>query len=883
MIRVLAMTHSQPTPSTPYGRCAALAWHAAWLIAIAIFLAPVRAAGSTAPAPRYGPAPAWVTPAPPANPSGQTDGARGQRLLLTDRQVRVDARSVESYLRIDREISDESGLQSSSQVVIELDPTYESVEIHSVLVRRNGETLDRFDPSAIRIAQREPNLEWQVFDGRLSVVLLVPDLRVHDVLSVAYTVRGADPTLKGKYGETFALGARWPMDRLRVRLLFPVAAPLSVHVEMPDESLPTLAPTVRDLGEFREYVWDRTLLTAAVDVERTPSWYIPVPVVAVSEFASWHDVSRWGAELFHLEGAAPALRQWLEETRRASPTVEELIVAVIRFVQDEVRYVAVEVGVARRRPNDPAVVFSRRYGDCKDKAALLTTLLRAAGVQAHPTLVSTSLGHTLDRWPPHPGLFDHVIVRVTWRGDDYWVDATETLQGGGLDRLRFSEFERALPLEEAGAELIPIAPEPQSQVIQDEFRVSQPEVDTPTLLDSTREYRGPKADCMRRFLQSATIEQVSTYFMALYRADFPSIRIEKPLEHTDDRTENRVYVAAHFGILNFWHWSDELGQYEGDWYARRVDEFVPTAGEGRAAPLAIPFPFHLHEVVKVTVPFDLSWHKEQSTSDSPAFAFDSSQGRFRSTWWNTYDLRTKTAVLGLADFEKHRSATSSGSQPVSGHLWLWPKGFNGWGLAGLLVWAALLIWTAWRAYRVDMGPAGALLDEALARRKVRGWLVVLLVFLVLASLGELGGTVKLSRFVLSRRLWLSWVANGEGRIGAWGIVRALHSLFAETVLSAYFCLLIALFLKRRRSLRWQLAVALSAVIGESVVDLFLYELPGVPLWQHAGIGARITVACLWIAYAWRSKRLRETFVVDGQPLLIAGNREDGLANAAIAS
>lgn len=104
--------------------------------------------------------------------------------------------------------------------------------------------------------------------------------------------------------------------------------------------------------------------------------------------------------------------------------------AATRFVQDQIRYVALETGLSRRRATNPEVVLARRFGDCKDKSVLLATLLRLGGIDAEPALVSTGWRDHLGQALPSAGAFDHVIVHVPpgpVAGDDLWIDATASL------------------------------------------------------------------------------------------------------------------------------------------------------------------------------------------------------------------------------------------------------------------------------------------------------------------------------------------------------------------------------------------------------------------------------------------------------------------------
>ena len=104
--------------------------------------------------------------------------------------------------------------------------------------------------------------------------------------------------------------------------------------------------------------------------------------------------------------------------------------------------------------------MSRRFGDCKDKALLLVTLLRALGTEAEPALVNTEARQAIADWLPSPLAFDHVIVRFVFQSRTYWVDATRALQRGTLAHFEDPPFARALVVREGetGLSEIPAPP-----------------------------------------------------------------------------------------------------------------------------------------------------------------------------------------------------------------------------------------------------------------------------------------------------------------------------------------------------------------------------------------------------------------------------------------
>src|SRR5204862_5781783 len=87
------------------------------------------------------------------------------------------------------------------------------------------------------------------------------------------------------------------------------------------------------------------------------------------------------------------------------------IQALAKFVQGEVRYVAIEIGIGGFRPHPAQDILRNRYGDCKDKATLLSALLREIGVESYYVLINSRRGVVLPEFPSAM-VFDHVILAI---------------------------------------------------------------------------------------------------------------------------------------------------------------------------------------------------------------------------------------------------------------------------------------------------------------------------------------------------------------------------------------------------------------------------------------------------------------------------------------
>ncbi|UEG49039.1 DUF3857 domain-containing protein [Ferruginibacter lapsinanis] len=106
-------------------------------------------------------------------------------------------------------------------------------------------------------------------------------------------------------------------------------------------------------------------------------------------------------------------------------TEREKAQAIYLWVQNHIKYVAFEDGLEGFVPRQAADVCSKRYGDCKDMASLLTAMLNASGIQAHFTWIGTrSIPYTYSE-VPLPITDNHMISSA--KIDNEWIffDATD--------------------------------------------------------------------------------------------------------------------------------------------------------------------------------------------------------------------------------------------------------------------------------------------------------------------------------------------------------------------------------------------------------------------------------------------------------------------------
>jgi len=149
----------------------------------------------------------------------------------------------------------------------------------------------------------------------------------------------------------------------------------------------------------------------------------PQPAISWTTFKSWEEVGAWFGSLSKdRTTATPELKAKVDELTKGKTTDDEKIQAIYDYVSTQVRYIGVAFGIGRYQPHAAETVMDNQYGDCKDKHTLLAALLKAAGYDAWPALISDSIKPNPDL--PSPGQFDHVITVVLRGSDKIWLDST---------------------------------------------------------------------------------------------------------------------------------------------------------------------------------------------------------------------------------------------------------------------------------------------------------------------------------------------------------------------------------------------------------------------------------------------------------------------------
>ncbi|HYC97417.1 tetratricopeptide repeat protein [Brevundimonas sp.] len=507
-------------------------------VALAALLA-MLASTASAQEVELAPAPAWVM-APPADPPTPAAGDAALRTLAIDHQIRFDAEGTHTYVFQRFQVLTRQGLSSVGTVSLVWSPPRETIQVHALRLIRDGQTIDVLASQQFETLRRESNLESAMLDGSLTATLQPRDIRVGDILELAFTSHDTHGVLAPHLESFDGAGGGEAIDRYRLRASWSEDHPMRVMASAPWAD-------VRPRRVGRDWVYEIDARTLAP--ERMPD-DLPVRFtlsrsVQFTDFGSWADASRVMAPLYEqgatLEPDSPLLAE-IERIRAGHDTDAARAAAALRLVEDQVRYLALSMGEGNYVPASADEVWRSRYGDCKGKTVLLLALLKGLGIEAEAVLVSTGWGDGLDVQLPLLAWFDHVIVRATVDGKAYWMDGTR-IGDRTLDGLVPEAYRWGLPVRAAGAVLEaveqPPLTVPSMEVVAELDARAGLDADAGMSIDII--YRGDHATAVRRQLGSIPPDQLETMFKSQWDSDEAGMTIDA-VETRYDEPANELHL-----------------------------------------------------------------------------------------------------------------------------------------------------------------------------------------------------------------------------------------------------------------------------------------------------------------------------------------------------
>ncbi|MCA9522004.1 MAG: DUF3857 domain-containing protein [Myxococcales bacterium] len=254
------------------------------------------------------------------------------------------------------------------------------------------------------------------YDFRKRVVTF-PTLRRGDVIEVLYRIDEYEaPFIPGYFGDFHSFGEVYPTDEALYLVDRPASLAIHYGLRRATAKKSQISVEQRSRGGRRITAFRVRRLAGLFELEHVPGLSLRAPTLHISTIASWSELARR-----YRAFAAPtksarrsigwrALEKKARDLTRGLSGTRARVAAIHRFVTQSIRYVGLELGVHGYKPYDPATVYTRRFGDCKDKAMLMQAMLATVGVSAQLTLVRTRDLGPIDGRLGSLAVFNHAML-----------------------------------------------------------------------------------------------------------------------------------------------------------------------------------------------------------------------------------------------------------------------------------------------------------------------------------------------------------------------------------------------------------------------------------------------------------------------------------------
>ncbi len=267
----------------------------------------------------------------------------------------------------------------------------------------------------------DSQMQSNIYDPNVKVVRVnIPGLEIGDVLR-AVTRQNIDRAIiPGEYSEESVFEGSSYIRHMSYVVHSPKDRPLK-KIALRDPVPGTITYTTAEgTNDSVVHNWEIKNVPRMFDEPAMPPYEMTLQRLFVSTTPDWQTISKWYWDLSkpHLDTATPEMKAEVDKRIAGQTNDLEKVKALFYYVSKNIRYMGLTPEKDRPgyEPHDVKITFGKKYGVCRDKAALLVSMLRAAGLDAFPVLVN--VGTRKDMEVPDAD-FNHAIVGVQLKPGDY--------------------------------------------------------------------------------------------------------------------------------------------------------------------------------------------------------------------------------------------------------------------------------------------------------------------------------------------------------------------------------------------------------------------------------------------------------------------------------
>ena len=242
------------------------------------------------------------------------------------------------------------------------------------------------------------------------------------IIDYAYSTQNLQHVMKDEFWRQVHFQIGNPVQYYRLTTHLPKKNNLFFKVDGPP-----ITPTISENNYTRTYTFEAKDVPALRREPLMPAISDFAYSISFSTLDSWDKLITWYATLIREQDrSTKEIEQKTNELLNGAITRNEKIKRLYEYVATKIRYAGDERGIWAIKPFPAGEVLENEWGDCKGKSTLLSTMLRVAGIDSYPVLISAGKESRIIRDVPSLAYFNHMILVVDGgkNKDLIWLDPT---------------------------------------------------------------------------------------------------------------------------------------------------------------------------------------------------------------------------------------------------------------------------------------------------------------------------------------------------------------------------------------------------------------------------------------------------------------------------
>ncbi len=384
--------------------------------------------------------------------------------ILEKETEHIDVKEDGTYVDTDEifiRVLDEKGKRQHQVLSLFQNLNYSTLEIDKVELIHQDATITKIDwKKNSRETNPAQTTRMNIYDPKQKILkVFLPGLKIGDTIHYKVRIRNFKPMIKGHFFGNAVLQHPFPVKNVNLSISLPANKPLFTLIKDRAHGSRIRFTKVKSSGTVT-YRWNFQDIKELVPEPGMPEISRVAMRLLFSTMRSWKDVSKWYYRLSEpkLKPTHSIIQKVTELTKNKQSDMDK-IKALFFFVSRKIRYMGL-IEEAKRpgfEPHEVGLTFERRYGVCRDKAALLVAMLRVAGFRAAPVLVKA--GGKLDKEIPVP-YFNHAVAAILGKNREPFLFLDPTSETSNQFLPDYEQDSSCLPAIKEGSDLLltPINP-----------------------------------------------------------------------------------------------------------------------------------------------------------------------------------------------------------------------------------------------------------------------------------------------------------------------------------------------------------------------------------------------------------------------------------------